>query len=187
MLRSASLGALNAPGLITLMGLAAGLAVTLRQPPLTEALLLLALAAVADFLDGQVARRLGLASRAGAALDSLADLVSFGVAPAVVLVCLDVPSALAGLHTLAVAMRLSASLPADADDHADPDAFHGLPAPAAALGGVGAAVCLGPWAAVVPLLTAAALLSDRPVRRFGIATSCAGALWAAALGLSLAA
>lgn len=44
---------------------------------------LLPLAFVFDSLDGFVARRLGRASTLGQELDSLADLVSFGVAPAV--------------------------------------------------------------------------------------------------------
>lgn len=43
------------------------------------------LAAVLDGLDGRVARRLGIASEFGKELDSLADLVSFGVAPAMLL------------------------------------------------------------------------------------------------------
>ena len=40
-------------------------------------------AAVCDFLDGRVARMLGVTSEIGAQLDSLADVVSFGVAPAI--------------------------------------------------------------------------------------------------------
>lgn len=40
-------------------------------------------AALFDSLDGRVARRLNVASEFGKQLDSLADLVSFGVAPAV--------------------------------------------------------------------------------------------------------
>jgi len=40
---------------------------------------------VADFLDGFVARRLGAASPIGKELDSLADLVSFGLVPGLVL------------------------------------------------------------------------------------------------------
>jgi len=43
----------------------------------------IALAMVFDLLDGRVARLTGLTSRFGAELDSLADVVSFGVAPAV--------------------------------------------------------------------------------------------------------
>ena len=46
------------------------------------AFLLIALSAVADFLDGLVARLLHAVSNIGAELDSLADLVSFGLAPA---------------------------------------------------------------------------------------------------------
>ncbi|HSB06542.1 MAG TPA: CDP-diacylglycerol--serine O-phosphatidyltransferase [Thermodesulfobacteriota bacterium] len=45
--------------------------------------LLLPLALVCDFLDGFIARRLARHSALGADLDSLADIVSFGVAPAV--------------------------------------------------------------------------------------------------------
>ena len=49
------------------------------------AFLFIALSAVADFLDGLVARALHAVSNIGAELDSLADLVSFGLAPALVL------------------------------------------------------------------------------------------------------
>lgn len=44
--------------------------------------LLIGLAAVADFLDGWLARLLGATGDMGKQLDSLADVVSFGVAPA---------------------------------------------------------------------------------------------------------
>jgi CDP-diacylglycerol--serine O-phosphatidyltransferase len=47
------------------------------------AFLLLPCALVCDFLDGYVARRTNRRSSIGADLDSLADIVSFGVAPAV--------------------------------------------------------------------------------------------------------
>jgi CDP-diacylglycerol---serine O-phosphatidyltransferase len=47
------------------------------------AIVLLPLAAVFDFLDGRVARWRRRHSALGAQLDSLADLISFGVAPAV--------------------------------------------------------------------------------------------------------
>jgi len=45
--------------------------------------MLLPLAIVFDALDGWVARKRGIASAIGADMDSLADIVSFGVAPAV--------------------------------------------------------------------------------------------------------
>ncbi|HEY4154703.1 MAG TPA: CDP-alcohol phosphatidyltransferase family protein [Puia sp.] len=47
--------------------------------------LFMALAAVADFFDGFVARLLKVESPLGRELDSLADLVSFGVAPGMIL------------------------------------------------------------------------------------------------------
>ena len=49
------------------------------------AFIFIGLAAVADFCDGLVARLLHAVSNIGAELDSLADLVSFGLAPALVL------------------------------------------------------------------------------------------------------
>ena len=49
------------------------------------AFLFIALSAVADFFDGLVARLLHAVSGIGAELDSLADLVSFGLAPSLVL------------------------------------------------------------------------------------------------------
>lgn len=53
---------------------------------------LVPLAAVFDFLDGRVARRRRQSSVLGRELDSLADVISFGVAPAAI-------SFAAGLHT----------------------------------------------------------------------------------------
>lgn len=47
------------------------------------ALLLMVFAAIADWLDGRVARMLKQAGELGKQIDSLADVVSFGVAPAI--------------------------------------------------------------------------------------------------------
>lgn len=49
------------------------------------ALWLVVLAAVFDFFDGLVARALGVSSPIGKDLDSLADVISFGLAPAAIL------------------------------------------------------------------------------------------------------
>ena len=72
------------PNLITLMNLGSGvfaiLAATENQMGIAIAFILLA--AVFDFLDGLAARALHVISDIGKQLDSLADLVSFGVAPA---------------------------------------------------------------------------------------------------------
>jgi CDP-diacylglycerol--serine O-phosphatidyltransferase len=46
------------------------------------AIALVPIAALADFMDGRVARRSRRSSKLGGDLDSLADLISFGVAPA---------------------------------------------------------------------------------------------------------
>lgn len=57
---------------------------TLNQDYKTAALLII-LAVVMDGLDGKVARKLDAESEMGKELDSLCDLVSFGVAPAILL------------------------------------------------------------------------------------------------------
>lgn len=50
-----------------------------------QASLFIGLAAVVDFLDGFIARLFGATSEMGKQLDSLADVVSFGVAPAMII------------------------------------------------------------------------------------------------------
>jgi CDP-diacylglycerol--serine O-phosphatidyltransferase len=47
--------------------------------------LFIGIAAIVDFLDGFVARLLGASSEMGKQLDSLADVVSFGVAPGIII------------------------------------------------------------------------------------------------------
>lgn len=77
------------PNIITLANLACGCAAVvfaLKAPGnLAIAFWLVAAAAVFDFLDGFAARLTGQHSRIGVELDSLADMVSFGVVPSVVL------------------------------------------------------------------------------------------------------
>ena len=73
------------PNLLTCGNLLAGsLAVvfTLYHHRVDIAMALIVLAAVFDFFDGLVARALGVSSPIGKDLDSLADVVSFGLAPA---------------------------------------------------------------------------------------------------------
>ena len=73
------------PNLLTLLNLAAGtIAIVLTlEGNWIPAVYLLLTAAVFDFLDGLVARLLNAYSETGRQLDSLADVVSFGVLPAV--------------------------------------------------------------------------------------------------------
>ena len=75
------------PNLITLLGLCAGLtAIRLAfEQKLEWAVAAIVFAALLDGVDGRVARMLKGTSRFGAELDSLADFVNFGVAPALIL------------------------------------------------------------------------------------------------------
>src|SRR5947199_3568746 len=75
------------PNVITLLALCAGLtAVRLAiEGKLEFALAAIVLAAVLDGIDGRIARLIRGTSRFGAELDSLADFVNFGVAPALIL------------------------------------------------------------------------------------------------------
>ena len=75
------------PNLITLLALCAGLtAIRLSvEDKLELALAAIVVAALLDGIDGRIARMLKGTSRFGAELDSLADFVNFGVAPALIL------------------------------------------------------------------------------------------------------
>jgi len=72
------------PTLVTMAALTCGLAAieATRTGAWDVALRLILLAAVADGVDGALARRLGTTGGIGAQLDSLADIIAFGVAPA---------------------------------------------------------------------------------------------------------
>lgn len=75
------------PNLITLLALCAGLTAirVAFEGNLELALAAIVFAALLDGIDGRVARMLKGTSRFGAELDSLADFVNFGVAPALIL------------------------------------------------------------------------------------------------------
>jgi CDP-diacylglycerol--serine O-phosphatidyltransferase len=75
------------PNLITLLALCAGLtAIRLAvEGKLEWAVAAIVFAALLDGIDGRIARMLKGTSRFGAELDSLADFVNFGVAPALML------------------------------------------------------------------------------------------------------
>ncbi len=74
------------PNMLTVGNLLSGalaIVFTLHTGRPEVAMWLIVLAAVFDFFDGMVARLLGVSSPIGKDLDSLADVVSFGLAPAV--------------------------------------------------------------------------------------------------------
>jgi len=101
---------------------------------------LLAVAAVLDGLDGRVARILNASSRMGGELDSLADAIDFGIATALVVYVSLLSTSPVGwlvvlLFAVCIALRL-ARFNAERDDGTLPaytrEFFVGMPAPAAA-------------------------------------------------------
>lgn len=103
------------------------------------AFVLIALSAVADFFDGLVARLLHAVSGIGKELDSLADLVSFGLAPALILY--NVMTAQGAGHWALVALLLpvfgALRLARFNIDTNQSTTFTGLPIPANAIFWIG--------------------------------------------------
>ncbi|GLS46589.1 CDP-alcohol phosphatidyltransferase family protein [Methylobacterium brachythecii] len=138
---------LIAPNMITLLALCLGLtAIRLAfEGRFEPAVISVVVAAVLDGIDGRVARLLKGTSRFGAELDSLADFVNFGCAPALILYgfALHHLKSLGWIGALvfaiAMALRL-ARFNAMLDDPNRPewkkDFFVGMPAPAGALTGM---------------------------------------------------
>jgi CDP-diacylglycerol--serine O-phosphatidyltransferase len=132
------------PNVITLLALCAGLtSVRLAiEDHLDLALAAIVFAAVLDGVDGRVARLIKGTSRFGAELDSLADFVNFGVAPALILYfwgLRDLKSAgwiAAMVLAICAGLRL-ARFNVSIDDPTRPtratNFFVGVPAPAGAI------------------------------------------------------
>ena len=133
------------PSVLTLLGLFAG-ATAIRFALMQDwhhAVVAIVVAMVFDMLDGRAARMFGADTRFGAQLDSLVDLVSFGVAPAVIVFLWslnrmgDAGWATALLFCACSAIRLarfniqSAAARDEGATQANPY-FTGLPMPAAA-------------------------------------------------------
>jgi CDP-diacylglycerol--serine O-phosphatidyltransferase len=92
------------------------------------------LAALFDFLDGFAARLLKVTSSIGKELDSLADMVTFGVLPSFILMQLssDEPYFLLSFIPLIVALFSALRLAKFNVDDRQTDSFIGLPTPASA-------------------------------------------------------
>lgn len=138
------------------------------------AFVFIAVAALADFLDGLVARLLHAVSGIGKELDSLADLVSFGLAPAMVLYNLMLEHG-AG-HWALVAMLLpvfgALRLARFNVDTNQATTFTGLPIPSNAIFWIGftawyAAHSIPLWA-VLALIIALSLLMVCNLRMFSL-------------------
>ena len=133
------------PNVLTLAALCSGLTAIrfALQGDLKLAVIAVIVASIFDALDGRVARRLGVASRFGAELDSLSDFLCFGVSPALVLylASLKDAGALGWVVTLMFPMcsalrlaRFNTALLADTPPPAWTGSyFTGVPAPAGAL------------------------------------------------------
>lgn len=127
------------PDAITSMNLICGLVGVMFavNGKLDLAFYLMLAAAVADFLDGFFARLLNAYSDFGKELDSLCDLVSFGVLPSVMLwslmkTCMFGESLLCYVP-LVIALFSALRLAKFNVDDAQKDGFLGLPTPACAL------------------------------------------------------
>ncbi len=131
------------PNVVTLLALGAGMsAIRMAFEGRFEiAVALILLAGILDGLDGRIARALKGSSRFGAQLDSFADFISFGVAPAVVLFTwsLHVYKGLGWIIVLSLAICTALRLARFNVALDDPDKpawksgyFTGVPAPAGA-------------------------------------------------------
>lgn len=131
------------PNFFTLLGLCAGLT-SIRmsiEGRYDFALAAIVFAACLDGIDGRIARLLKASSRFGAELDSLADFVNFGVAPAIMIFTwgLGVDKSFGWiavmLFALASALRLARFNAALDDDRPkwQSNYFSGIPTPAAAI------------------------------------------------------
>ena len=156
------------PNVITAFGLSCGLFVIFRvallpvgsidEPILTSIAGIMLLAALADLLDGAVAKAMKAESEFGGLFDSLADGITFGVAPSVVaLKSLSIPqgtelwfmtTAAAMVYSLCGVLRLVrfGVQASHSREHADQKAlnqnFTGLPIPAAAAAAISAILLL---------------------------------------------
>jgi len=122
---------ISIPNLLTLANLCAGF-LALTQSDIKNSIFCLFLAILFDVLDGLAARLLGNSNELGKQLDSLSDMVSFGVVPAWLyyqVVTFDV------LVLLGIFVFLSASALrlAKFNFTEESSSFLGLPTPAAAL------------------------------------------------------
>lgn len=104
------------------------------------AFIFIAIAAVMDFLDGAMARALGAYSKIGAELDSLSDLVSFGLAPALMLfnvIRMNVGATPWAYCTIFIAVIGALRLAKFNVDDRQTTSFIGLPIPANAIFWIG--------------------------------------------------
>ena len=182
------------PSLFTLANLFCGWACVVHamRGELATAAPFIGFAVVLDMLDGRIARMTGTTSDFGVQLDSLADLISFGMAPAVLafqwgLIPLGrVGWAVGFLYLTAAAVRLARF---NIQVNADKRYFVGMPSPSAA--GIRGHRLLFPgglWRnrsrpglvmLIVPALLMVSTIRFRSFKTFnlGCAAECEGCSW----------
>ena len=182
------------PNLLTLGNLLCGtlaIVAALDGRDLRLAAVLVAVAAVLDFCDGFAARLLNAYSQIGVQLDSLADMISFGAAPAIAFSALSKTAAWSGpawaaqvlecvplLIAAFSALRL-AKFNVDDSQHEE---FCGLPTPACAIFCMAVCYCaagegsvLVPDKGMIALMSAVlSLLLVSPIRMFSFKMRSAG-------------
>ena len=138
------------------------------------AFLLIAMSALADFLDGLVARAIHAVSAIGKELDSLADLVSFGLAPALILYNVMVANGAGGWAEVALMLPVFGALRLARFnvDTNQATTFTGLPIPANAIFWVGFIAWyvkhpVSLWI-VLALIVVLSLLMVCPLRMFSL-------------------
>ena len=138
-LRKAKRGTYLLPSLITVGNLFCGYACVMyaMRGDLATAAPFIGIAVVLDILDGRIARLTGTTSAFGVEFDSLADVVSFGLAPAVLASAWGLSElgrwgwAAGFLYVTAAAIRL-ARFNIQTSTQTDKRFFVGMPSPAAA-------------------------------------------------------
>ena len=131
----------NIPNFITLLNLVSGLfgIVFLFKGEIEFSIYMILLSAAFDFLDGTAARLLKAYSDIGKSLDSLADLVSFGVLPGLIVYKIAAQSLNFNAYEYAVYFALiipvfgAVRLAVFENDDRQKEQFRGIPIPANAL------------------------------------------------------
>ncbi|MBD5194282.1 MAG: CDP-diacylglycerol--serine O-phosphatidyltransferase [Bacteroidales bacterium] len=178
----------NIPNTITCMNLSAGVMAILcaamgdktlwGMEAYNWAYIFIGIAAVADFLDGFAARLLHAYSELGKQLDSLCDMVSFGVAPAVIMYyCLETLGEPAWTRWLVFLIPVCGALRLAKFniDTRQSTSFIGLPIPANAIFWIGySALCyagspsLAQWFWVIPAIVIESWLMVSPIHLFSL-------------------
>lgn len=178
----------NIPNAITCMNVASGVLSIIYAskgaselwglPAYRWAWIFIGIAAVADFLDGFMARLLHAYSNLGKELDSLCDLVSFGVAPAIIMYnALEISGApgWTGWFVLLIPVFGALRLAKFNIDTRQTTSFIGLPIPANAIFWIGYSALmlsgmesLSQWWCVVPALVVESWLMVSPLKLFSL-------------------